>query len=130
MRVLPSRRSLTVIAVGVAAAGATFLYYLIPVPPHTRLIFATPRSCLLYVPYSTPENFQFIGNNLSQKIEDRSPIYDIIVPGTGTIKYQNVKIDVTLGGIRVGDQVLGDRWCSYVLDRSGRIKLGQIRTAW
>lgn len=130
MKVLPGRTSLILIVGLLAAAVAASLYYLVRVPPHTRLIFATPRPCLLYVPYSTPEKFQFIGNNLGQKIEDRSPIYDIIVPGTGTIKYQNVKIDVTSGGIRVGDQVLGDRWCSYVLDRSGRIKVGQIRTAW
>jgi hypothetical protein len=124
------RKLSLVIVLGMALVGALLWYHGARfVRLHTKLIFDTPRQCVLYVPDSIPKDFSFLGSNLTYKIEDRARVHKVMVSGTGTIRYGTVEIKANSGGIRVGNQVLDNDWCSYLMDNSGRVTAGEIRTA-
>jgi hypothetical protein len=123
------RLSLTVLVLALFVASVWYYSCGRFVQPHTKLIFTAPRQCVLYVPNSRPEDFLFTGNELTSKIENRTRVHTITILGEGTIKYKTTQIAVTPVGVRVGDQVLDHDWCSYLMDRSGRVRTGEIRTA-
>jgi hypothetical protein len=120
---------LLAVLTGLLFFGAAYRWFAIHVQPHARLIITEPRYCVVYVPNGIPKDFVFVGSSLNHETEDRGRVHTIALSGTGTVRYGKVQIGVSPDGISIDNRLLESTWCSYVLSSTGRLKVGEIRTA-
>lgn len=96
-----------------------------PIPMHVQLTFYQSRNCSLFVLGARESDLQFAGNDLRHFREGPDKIG---VSGTGTAVNGSSIIRTDYNQVLVNGQPLDHSPCSYILEESHSLRVGEIRT--
>jgi hypothetical protein len=129
------RLRVTILAIGVICIAVVivrfspmwrYLSNLMPVTPYALLTVYESQNCKIYIPYATPNDFEFVGDSLRHTASTRGEIiHDIGVSGKGTVLYKGSNIKIDYDQISINGQALTNKPCSYILNKS-KLKIGAL----
>jgi hypothetical protein len=97
--------------------------------PYILVTVYQSRNCRLYILDGQTSQLKFEGDALNHFAEQPGNGRAIGVAGVGSVFYKQVEINVQYDQVTIEGNILNHNPCSYIIDQSGRVKVGEIQLA-